>query len=293
MHGLGNDFVVLNSFRRAFAPDFDFAAFARKSCERHRGIGADGLLLLTSPDDVARQNGAEVRIKMWNPDGSEDMCGNGLRCVARLAHLENIVSDSRFLVQTLAGLRECEVFNDGNVRVEMGTPNFDFAAIPFAPPSEVISNIEYSIALDETVLPCVTTLSTGSAHTIIFVNELPDDAIFLRLSPQIELHAWFPRRTSVMWAKVLDHENVQIRIWERGVADEKSGATGETLACGTGACAVAVAAQTTHRCGENVRVHSRGGALEIGWKAGETIQMTGAALVVYDGVWNESVTEYD
>lgn len=282
MHGTGNDFVVLDGFAHTFTPDFDFADFAQKTCSRHLGIGADGLLLLDEPDEVARTNGAQIRMRMWNPDGSEDMCGNGLRCVARLAHLCGYVGES-FIAQTLAGLRRCEIVGD-LIRVEMGEPNFDFAAIPFAPSQDVKSNIEYSIPLRDSVLPHVTTLSTGSAHTVVFVEELPDDATFLNVSAQIENHAWFPERTSIMWAQVLDSANVQIRIWERGVW-EANGTTGETLACGTGACAVAVAAQMTNRCDELVRVHSRGGVLQIGWRAGETIQMTGAAQVVYNGIW--------
>ena len=291
MHGIGNDFVVLNSFQNALPHDFDFADFAQKTCARRFAVGADGLLLLTKPDEMAKKSGAQIRMRMWNPDGSEDMCGNGLRCIARLAHLHNVVSDSQFTVQTLAGLRDCEVFADGNVQVEMGKPSFDFAQIPFAPSSELQTSIEYSIPLGDTILPHVSTLSTGSAHTIVFVDELPDDETFLRLSPQIEHHPWFPQRTSIMWAQVVDSQNINLRIWERGVADEKSHSTGETLACGTGSCATAIAAQITNRCSENVHIHSRGGVLQISWKEGETIQMTGAAKVVYDGVWEESVTK--
>ncbi len=287
MHGTGNDFVVLNGFRHALPPNFDFAAFARETCERHRGIGADGLLLLCEPDDLARQNGAQIRMRMWNPDGSEDMCGNGLRCVARLVFESGVVAGESFaggsfVAQTLAGLRRCEIIGD-DVRVEMGKPNCDFSEIPFAPTPHIESNIEYSISWKDTILLHVTTLSTGSAHTIVFVNELPDDATFETLSPQIEHHAWFPRRTSVMWAQMLDRQNVRLRIWERGVADTQSGTTGETLACGTGACATAVAAQITGRGDEIIRVHSRGGTLKIGWKAGENIQMTGGATIVYEG----------
>ena len=211
------------------------------------------------------------------------MCGNGLRCIARLAHNRGYVNKS-FIVQTLAGLRECEIINAENIRVQMGKPDFSFAAIPFAPSNEIASNIEYSISIDNIILPHVSTLSTGSAHTIIFVDQLPDDETFLRLSPQIENHAWFPKRTSIMWARIVDSQNIQIRIWERGV-QEANGTTGETLACGTGACATAVAARMTRRCGDKVKIYSRGGVLEIAWQEGEEITMTGAADVVFEGVW--------
>ncbi len=277
MHGLGNDFVVLNAFQNTLPTNFDFAVWAQVSCDRHFGIGADGLLLLCAPDEWAQAQGANVQMRMWNPDGSEDMCGNGLRCVARLVHNYGAVSFSRFVAQTLAGLRGCEILEEGQVRVAMGQPDFRFAAIPFAPSGDIARAIEYSISVGNVVLPHVTTLSTGSTHTIIFVDELPSDEIFSTISPQIEHHAWFPERTSIMWAQVLDRQNIRLRIWERGA--------GETLACGTGSCAAAVAAQITERCGELVRIHSRGGVLQIGWRQGEEIQMTGEAKVVYEGVW--------
>ena len=287
MHGLGNDFVVLDSLRFPLPDSFDFARAATQICDRHFGIGGDGLLLLCAPDDNAKSQGANVRMRMWNPDGSEDMCGNGLRCVARLAHGRGYVDES-FTVQTHAGLRGCEILDSENIRVAMGKPAFSFAAIPFAPSDEVESNIEYSISIDNIILPHVSTLSTGSAHTIIFVNTLPDNETFARLSPQIENHAWFPQRTSIMWARVLDVENIAIRIWERGI-QEASGLTGETLACGTGACATAVAAAVTRRCGDKVKVHSRGGVLEIAWRDGEEITMTGAAVAVFEGVYGLQV----
>ena len=276
MHGLGNDFVVLNVLDNALPPDFDFAAWAQTSCDRHFGIGADGLLLLCAPDEWAQAQGASVQMRMWNPDGSEDMCGNGLRCVAQLAHSCG-ASSSHFITQTLAGLRDCKVFPDGNVRVAMGQPDFSFAAIPFAPPKDIARAIEYSIPVGNVVLPHVSSLSTGSAHTVIFVDELPSNEMFSTISPQVEHHAWFPERTSIMWAQVNDRENIRLRIWERGA--------GETLACGTGSCAAAVAAQITGRSGELVRIHSRGGTLQIAWRQGEEIQMTGEAKVVYEGVW--------
>ena len=287
MHGLGNDFVVLDNLRSTLPDDTDFSALATRMCDRHFGVGGDGLLLLDAPDDNAKTGGtnvqrANIRMRMWNPDGSEDMCGNGLRCVARLAHLRGYVGD-QFVTQTLAGLRQCEIIDSENIRVAMGKPRLIPQQISFA--GDVVP-IEYSLHLEDIILPHVSTLSTGSVHTIIFVEKLPDDETFLRLSPQIEHHALFPERTSVMWAKVLDAQNIQIRIWERGV-QEANGITGETLACGTGACATAVAARIMRYCGEKVKIHSRGGILEIAWREGEEIAMMGAAEVVFEGIWNQ------
>jgi len=274
MHGAGNDFVVLDALRNPLPADFNFPAVAQQLCRRHFGAGADGLLLLTDAED---ENHAAVRMRLWNPDGSEDMCGNGLRCIARLAHARGHVAANQFTVQTLAGLRAAHVLEDGRVRVAMGEPRFDLAAVPMRPDDHWESEraVEYSLPVGEEKIPHVTTLSTGTAHTVIFLDEPLADEEFERLSPQIENHVWFPERTSVLWARIEDEHNVRLRIWERGA--------GETLACGTGACAAAVAAQITNRAQPPVRVHSRGGVLTIEWAPGAEIQMTGPAEVVFEG----------
>lgn len=272
MQGLGNDFVVLDDLSQPLPADFDFAAAARFLCERHFGVGGDGLLLLARPTDTL----ATVQMRMWNPDGSEDMCGNGLRCIVALAHARGYAGE-QFFVQTLAGRREAHILPDGTVRVTMGEPSFGLDEIPLAPPIGALVNrtpIEYELPVDGVLLPHVTSLSTGSTHTVIF-GPHPDEATFQRLSPLIENHEWFPERTSIMWAHVVAPDEVQLRIWERGV--------GETLACGTGACATAVAAQVTGRAGTIVSVNSKGGTLKIEWSPGQTIWKTGPARVVYEG----------
>lgn len=274
MHGAGNDFVVLDA-RSAPLPDgFDCARAAQVLCARHFGIGSDGLLLLEAGESTA------VRMRMWNPDGSEDMCGNGLRCIARLAHARGHVASATFDIETLAGVRRCQVQGDGQVRVEMGEPQFAPSKIPFAPEGDLAAT-EYSLPVGDQMIPHVTSLSTGSTHTVIFVDELPSDEKFFALSPLIENHAWFPERTSVLWTK-MENGAAHIRIWERGA--------GETLACGTGACAVAVAAQITERARDNLAVQSTGGVLRIAWQPGEALQMTGAAQIVFTGTaslsWN-------
>lgn len=278
MHGTGNDFVVLDAMAHPLPHDFDYGAAALAMCHRRFGIGGDGLLLLDRPDKAAAVSAAVIRMRMWNPDSSEDMCGNGLRCIARLAHERGYVPGSgtgdEFGVQTLAGLRRAAMRNDGSVRVAMGQPHFVADEIP----TLVTEPIEYSLMVDGTAIPHVTTLSTGSTHTVIFRDAALDEAEFARLSPRIEEHACFPERTSIMWAHVIGPDEVQLRIWERGV--------GETLACGTGACATAVAAQVTGRCGEKVTVRSRGGALHIRWKPDRDIEMTGAAQIVYEGEYS-------
>jgi diaminopimelate epimerase len=273
MHGTGNDFVVLDALAHPLPPDFDFGAAALTMCARRFGVGGDGLLLLDRPDEAASSASATVRMRMWNPDSTEDMCGNGLRCIVRLAHQRGYAGEE-FVVQTLAGLRRAAVQQDSLVRVAMGHPSF----VPAEIPTTVQEPIEYSLTVGDTTIPHVTTLSTGSTHTVIFRETEIVEAEFTQLSPLLETHASFPARTSIMWAHIAGPDVVRLRIWERGV--------GETLACGTGACATAVAAQVTGRCGENVSVHSRGGALQIHWKTGHDITMTGPAQIVFEGEYS-------
>lgn len=268
MHGLGNDFVVLDDINQPLPDDFDFARAAKKLCNRHRGIGGDGLLLLEKVQE-------RIAMRMWNPDGTEDMCGNGLRCIAALANRRDYVGTT-FEVATPVGTRRAEIFNN-LVRVSMGEPLFLAPDVPFAPlPGVSVSHrlIEYDLPVGNTVLSHISTLSTGSTHTVIF-GPPPGEETFQKLSPLIENHPWFPQRTSVMWAKVIDQNELEIRIWERGA--------GETLACGTGACATAVAAQITGRATSPIKVHSKGGTLVIEWQNGGEIYKTGPAQIVFEG----------
>jgi diaminopimelate epimerase len=275
MHGTGNDFVVLDAIAHPLPPAFDFGVAALTMCGRRFGVGGDGLLLLDRPDEAATSAGAAIRMRMWNPDSTEDMCGNGLRCIARLAH-ERGYAGQEFVVQTLAGLRHVAIEQDKLVRVAMGQPNFRLDEVPVL----INDAIEYSLPVGDTFIHHATTLSTGSTHTVIFAQDEVSEEDFARLSPQIENHPWFTQRTSVMWAHVVARDELQLRIWERGV--------GETLACGTGACATAVAAQVTGRCNENLTVRSRGGALQIWWKRGHDITMTGSAQIVFAGEYSLS-----
>ncbi|MBV9468355.1 MAG: diaminopimelate epimerase [Abitibacteriaceae bacterium] len=277
MQGAGNDFIVLDALSHPFPDNFDFSAAALAWCDRHYGIGSDGLLLLATPEAPVRTAGAVIRMRMWNPDGSEDMCGNGLRCIVHLANRRGHVKDSQFIVQTWAGLRTVEVLTRDKIRVAMGLPDFNPATIPLQlPPAQAATRgMEYMLEVGGRHIPHVTTFSTGSTHTVIFVPTLPDDEPFGHLSPLIEHHAWFPERTSIMWTQVVNEHQLKLRIWERGA--------GETLACGTGASAAAVAAQITERCGRGVDVQSRGGTLHIEWQPGTEILMAGPAQVVFEG----------
>ncbi|MDF2439277.1 MAG: diaminopimelate epimerase [Abditibacteriota bacterium] len=323
MQGAGNHFVVLDAFSDELPVDFDFANAAQVLCERGFGAGGDGLLLLERPTLAAQRDGATIRMRMWNPDGSEDMCGNGLRCIARLAHEGGHVSTTHFIAQSIAGLRACEVLSQHEIRVAMGQPLFARRNIPMQSSGDVnfarstqaavyagsmltgivgggdvaqnatneaeawleAPAIEYELRVPGGWSGIFTSLSTGSTHTITFGEEsgapMPE-GLFEKSSRLIENHEAFPERTSVLWAQVIERDRVRLRIWERGV--------GETLACGTGACAAAIAAQITRRCepGERgIAVESRGGTLWVKWQPGREIYLSGPASIVYRGVWNE------
>ena len=271
MHGIGNDFVVLDLLRHPIKDTFDFALFAEMVCDRRFGVGADGLLSLERATD---EN--PVRMRMWNPDGSEDMCGNGLRCVAHLAHQLSDVGDE-FSVQTHSGTRQVRVLPDHQIRVSMGAPDFSPARVPISRDEPLI---EGEIELDSHVFRGVTALSTGSTHTVIFSDTSVSNADFEKWSPLLETAALFPDRTSIMWAHPLSESRFGVRIWERGA--------GETLACGTGACAVAVAARKTGRAAGTVEIVSRGGTLQIEWdETSGQIWKTGPAQIVFEGVWSQ------
>ncbi|MDW8319988.1 MAG: diaminopimelate epimerase [Armatimonadota bacterium] len=265
MQGVGNDFVVL---AEETVVSFSLPDLARRLCQRRFAIGADGLLV------VGRGSLHAVRMRMFNPDGSEDMCGNGLRCVAKWAVLHGIAAGPRFWVETIDGDKQVELLPDGMVRVELGEPRFEPKQVPVL--AEKAPAMDVPVELSHGTVR-LTSLSTGSTHSVLFTDQLPGDEVFLRDSPMIENHPLFPQRTSVLWTVVESPSRLRMRIWERGV--------GETLACGTGACAAAVAAQLHGLAGESVEVYSAGGVLRVQWRAGEPVYLTGAAELVYQGYY--------
>ncbi len=272
MQAVGNDFVVVED--RHWPTDTDWNDAAIRLCDRHFGIGSDGLLLVsTSPI-------ADFRMRMFNPDGTEDMCGNGLRCVFRFAGKQGYFAGLRATGETLNGVHSATSSDGVLWSVGMGQPQFDPEAIPVLVEADALLNYPLDVD-DEEIL--VSAVSTGSTHTVLFVPELPDDERFFRISPLIENHPLYPERTSVMWATP-DGDGEpgsawRIRIWERGA--------GETLGCGTGACAVAILAQATGRSQHRrMAIRSRGGELSVTWSArGQDNEMilTGPAEIVYTG----------
>lgn len=259
---VGNDFVLVDA--GAVPPCGDVALLAKRLCDRHRGVGADGMLFWS----VSGRDRLVFRI--FNADGSEDtMCGNGLRCVVSEAVSRGLV-DGYGTAATGAGDVAWSVGVDGVVALTLPPPSFDAASIPTTAPGMV------GVVVDGFELDLV---QTGSPHAVAWVGVLPDDATFEPISRAIEHHAWFPERISVMWV-VSDSDNrLRLRIWERGV--------GETPGCGTGACAAAVSAvrRGMVRPG-NVTVQSPGGVLRIAWEGpGSELVLAGPARCVFRGDW--------
>ncbi len=311
MQGVGNDFVLLNGHDLPL--NADLPALARQLCARHFGIGADGLLVvaLTPPADGRPSPASQARVRqfglllpspasageggaqapgegllmrMFNPDGSEDMCGNGLRCVGLWAHRAGWLNGTRqFTVQTKEGPRRVQINSvsedgqSGVLTVDMGVPRLLPQEVPFCGARGAEAVIRYPLTVGGEVVP-ITAVSTGSTHTVIFGDAPPDEDTFQRLSPLIETHPLFPERTSVLWATPRGGSEIAVRIWERGA--------GETLGCGTGACAVAVAARLVGLADTDapLDIISKGGTLTIDWPGGNAdIAMTGPAVVVFEG----------
>ncbi|MFA5515916.1 MAG: diaminopimelate epimerase [Desulfuromonadales bacterium] len=272
MHGAGNDYVYIDGFSQ---PVEDPAALAREVSDRHFGIGSDGLILIL-PSRVA-----DVRMRMFNADGSEaEMCGNGVRCVAKYAFEHGLVNGREIAVETAAGVLPLQLRVDTRgrvekVRVNMGKPRLTRGEIPLTGPPD-----EQAVALEVTVLDRtfhLTCISMGNPHCVIFVDQV-DEFPVEKYGPPIENHPLFPNRTNVEFVEVVSPGEVRQRTWERGA--------GETLACGTGAAAVTVAGVLNGRTGRSILNHLRGGDLEMEWAADGHVFMTGPAVQVFAGEYD-------
>jgi diaminopimelate epimerase len=276
MHGAGNDYIYVDCFAEAVPRDIP--ALARRMSERRFGIGADGLIL------ICPSNRSDAEMRMFNADGSPaEMCGNGIRCVAKylfdhgIRRRETLQIESAGRVFTLELKLARGVVE--RVRVDMGEPILIPEQIPTklrAPsgPEQPVVDVPIAIADRELRVTCI---SMGNPHCVTFVDE-PSDDLVLGVGPRLEVASQFPKRTNVEFAKVLSGRELEQRTWERG--------SGETLACGTGACAVCVAGVLTGRTGREVQIHLRGGDLEIEWREADNhVYMTGPAVEVFSGDW--------
>lgn len=270
MHGCGNDYVFVDCFQQP-APESP-GQLAKIISDRHRGVGSDGLILIEPSQE------ADARMRMWNADGSRgEMCGNGLRCVGKYLFDRKLVADSEFQVATDAGLRgvKIEESNGGEsrVRVAMGRPILAAADIPTTLPGNPPTDAVIQVA--EYTFP-VTCVSMGNPHCVLFVDE-PNDDLVLRCGPLIEHHTAFPQRTNVEFVKVVSQNELRIRVWERG--------SGETQACGTGACAAVVAAVLKGFTSRTVDCHLPGGTLTVEWDSNAGVLLAGPAMEVFSGNW--------
>jgi diaminopimelate epimerase len=279
MHGIGNDYVYVNGFSEHVDDPGDVA---RKVSDRHYGIGADGLILILPSDK------ADVRMRMFNVDGSEgEMCGNGIRCVAKYAYDRGLTRNNPMTVETGRGVLRLDLeLNAQTKRVElvtvnMGQPILEFDRIPFdsARAAKGIREHGWQLSFDATDEPPidVVPVSMGNPHCVCFTTKI--DALNLsHIGPLVEHHKAFPRRVNAHWAEVISPAEVRMRTWERG--------SGMTWACGTGASAVCVAGAITERTARNVLIHLPGGDLNIDWRESDNcVYMTGPATEVFSGEW--------
>jgi diaminopimelate epimerase len=266
MHGAGNDFVVLDGLRDALPPIEPIAALL---CDRHLGIGADQLLV------VRPGTGADFRMEIWNADGSQvEMCANGIRAFYKYLRDRGHTDRPEISVETLSGVVRPRWAGADRVTVDMGRPILAPAKIPTTLAGGDGPVLDVPLAVEGETLR-VSSVSMGNPHAVIYVEE-PDTAPVGRWGPEIEHHPAFPNRVNVEFARVLDRGRVRQRTWERGA--------GETLACGSGACAVAVVSMLRGAVDRAVRIELRGGVLEISWPADDAhVEMTGPAAEVFTG----------
>jgi len=271
MHGLGNDFVMVDCVREPLE-EGTLPEFARRVCDRHFGVGADGVILALPSDK------ADFRMRLINADGSEaEHCGNGIRCVAKLIYDHGHTQAERVRIETIGRINVLDLnVSEGivrTVRVDLGKPAFRRSRVPMTgdPNAEAIS---VPITVDGQVLE-FTGVSMGNPHAVTFVDDV-DAFPVTTLGPLVEHHAAFPSRTNTEFIEVLGRGELKMRVWERGA--------GETLACGTGACASLVAAVRTGRADRQAIVHLPGGDLHIEWADNDHIFMTGPAVTVFEGI---------
>lgn len=268
MHGIGNDYVYVNCFKETVENPSEVAI---KVSDRHFGIGSDGLILI-KPSEVA-----DGKMEMYNADGSQGaMCGNGIRCVAKYMYDYGITDKTSISVETKSGIKYLDLtLKDGKVdtvKVNMGTPILKAADIPVRSEKEQVVDEPVMVDGKEWKITCV---SMGNPHAITYIDDVKNLEIE-KIGPKFENHEIFPDRVNTEFVHVIDRNTVEMRVWERG--------SGETLACGTGACAVAVSSILNGLTEEEVTVKLLGGDLKIFWNRTENkVYMTGSATTVFDG----------
>lgn len=271
MHGLGNDFVFIED---KTGQDKDYTALTRAMCNRHTGIGADGLIVIVD------SRVADVRMRIINSDGSEaEMCGNGIRCFAKYVYDSGIIEKKRFTVETPAGIMEPEITVGADnkaelITINMGRPSFNRSEIPMEGADGRVLNEDLCVDGENWK---ITSLLMGVPHTVTYVDDV-DSVDIEKIGPLFEKHEAFPKHTNINFAQQMDDRTVKVRTWERGA--------GATLACGTGSCSVAVASFLNGRTGREVDIQLPLGTLHIEYREEDgNVYMTGPAAVSFTGTW--------
>jgi diaminopimelate epimerase len=270
MEGAGNDYVYLDLLKNNY--DVDFHDLAKRIADRHFGVGGDGLVLMME------SRNADYRMRMFNADGSEsEMCGNAIRCVGKYLYDRAYLDDREFSIETLAGVKIVSVFDTDEegkatrLRVDMGEPVLNGSDIPIQFDMNPVVGVEVRGYEG-------TAVSMGNPHFVIFVDEITDNHVLVD-GPLLEKAPEFPNKTNVEFVSVTDREHIEMRVWERG--------SGETLACGTGACASAVASVLNEKTSREMNVKLLGGNIRIEWdEKSNTVYMTGPATEVFTGVYS-------
>ncbi|MEA1959634.1 MAG: diaminopimelate epimerase [Chloroflexota bacterium] len=263
MQATGNDFVLVET-----GDERDWPSLARAMCARRFGIGSDGLILVTpSP-------AANVRMRMFNPDGSEaEACGNGMRCLVKYAIEKGVAAPGEITVESMDGIRRARSV-DKLIQVDMGEPILAAERIPVKETLDAVKDYPLEVGGRQLSLTC---LSMGNPHAVCFIEEPVDGFPLAELGPLVERHPFFPNRVNFEIANVIDTRTIRARVWERGA--------GETLSCGTGACAIAVAARLHDYSSGDVDVNLPGGTLTVAWDGSGDVKLSGPAEVVFEGEW--------
>lgn len=274
-NGLGNDFVIVNGAEETIA---DYSAAAAEVCDRHFGVGADGLVILLP----CEREGADFEMRIFNSDGSEaEMCGNATRCIAKYIAANGLSEKREYHILTKAGMIIPALVDmeDGSVQVcvNMGRPRLVPSEIPVISETEETIVSQPITAGDDTFK--MTTVSMGNPHCVIFVDDI-NEIVLDKVGPKVETHERFPRKINVEFAEVLDRSQVRMRVWERGA--------GITLACGTGACATIVASVLNDKTDRRAEIVLDGGTLHLNWsEADGNVYMTGPATKVFKGIYEK------
>ena len=271
MQGCGNDYVYINGFTEK-VPQEKKPEFVRFASDRHFGIGGDGVIFINPSDE------ADFEMEMYNADGTRaEMCGNGIRCVAKYVHDKGLTDQTQFSIVSGGKVKYMDLTVENGItkaiRVNMGEPILTAAEVPVVSKNEQSVDEEIVVDNEKYRMTCV---SMGNPHAVIFIDTPVKEFLLEEIGPHFENHARFPKRTNTEFVRVLDRQTLEMRVWERG--------SGETLACGTGTCATVVAGVLNGLCDRKAVVHLLGGDLEIEWNEDDNcVYMTGSATEVFEG----------